>query len=168
MARHKDMLLLQKKLGHIVRFHYKTKNPKNAKITKDEDEFAFAMQHEAHLRSTCKCIMDLEATKHMIVHRMTFNTYKVIFQRNVRLGDKIVDKATRVRSIVVGVETRRKTNRIHITNVLHVPKRQANSLSVSKLLSKMLKVQLLINECIVRGANGDVVVKYKHERICSK
>ena len=106
------------------------------------------MQHDAHLRRVCKCIMDLESTNHMTLHRMTFNTYKVIFQRNIRLGDNIVAEATGIRSIVVGVETRGKTYRIHITNVLHISKRQANSLSVSKFLSKILKVQFHITNAL--------------------
>ena len=42
-------------------------------------------------------------------------------------------------------------------NVLHMPNLQANLLLVSKLLSNGLRMQFHINECIVGGANGDVI-----------
>ena len=45
-------------------------------------------------------------------------------------------EAIGIGSIVVGVLTRGKTNTIRITAVLHVPKLQANLLSVSKLCQK--------------------------------
>lgn len=48
--------------------------------------------------------------------------------------------------------------RIRITDVLHLPKLQANLLSVNKLLSHGMKVKFDVNECIVRGANDEVVV----------
>ena len=66
--------------------------------------------------------MDLEATKHMTLHRMVFNTYEVICPHNVSLGDDSMAKDTRMGSIVVGVEMKGKINRICITYVLHVPK----------------------------------------------
>lgn len=44
------------KPGHIARFCYKANNneKENAKIAKDDDEFAFATQHGAHSKSVCK------------------------------------------------------------------------------------------------------------------
>jgi hypothetical protein len=45
-----------------------------------------------------------------------------------------------------------------IRDMLHMPKLRANLLSVSKYLSNGLKMQVLMNEYIVGGANGDVVV----------
>ena len=56
---------------------------------------------------------------------------KQISSRNVRLGDNSMAEAIGMGSIVVVVETRGKTTRILITDVLHVPKLQANFLSVS-------------------------------------
>jgi hypothetical protein len=45
------------KPGHIARFCYKVENKEreNAKNAKAEDKLAFALQHEAHLKSVCKC-----------------------------------------------------------------------------------------------------------------
>ena len=39
-----------------------------------------------------------------------------------------------------------------------MPKLQANLLSVSKLLSNGLKMQFNLNECIVRGPDGEMIV----------
>ena len=89
--------------------------------------------------------MDLGATKHIILHRAAFDTYEVISPCNVCLGADSVAKAIGVGSIVVGVETRGKTTRICITDVLHVLKLQTNLLSMSKLLSNGLKVSLSQN-----------------------
>ena len=153
------------KPGHIARFCYKAKNKEkeSANNAKVEDEFAFATKLEAHSRSVCKWIMDSGATKHMTSHRTAFDTYEVISPRNVRLSDGSAAEAIGMGSIVVGVEMRGKATTIRITDVLHVPKLQANLLSVSKLLSKDLKVRFDVNECIVRGANGEVVAIARRE-----
>jgi hypothetical protein len=64
------------KPSHITRFLYKkNKERGNANITKDEDIFAFAMQHGTNMRSVCKWVMDLRDTKYMIPLRTTFDTY---------------------------------------------------------------------------------------------
>jgi hypothetical protein len=76
----------------------------------------------------------------------------VISPCNVRLSNGSVAEAIGTGSIVVGVETKGKATTIRITDVLHVPKLQANLLLVSKFLSKGLKVQFDVNECIVGGA----------------
>ena len=153
------------KPGHIARFCYKAKGKEkeSANNAKVEDEFAFATKLEAHSMSVCKWIMDSGATKHMTSHRTAFDTYEVICPRDVRLSDGSVAKAIGMGSIVVGVETRGKATTIRITDVLHVPKLQANLLSVSKLVSKGLKVRFHMNECIVGGANGDTVAIARRE-----
>jgi hypothetical protein len=53
---------------------------------------------------------------------------------------------------------KRRTNRIRIKDVLHVPKLHANLLSVSKILSSGCKVQFNMNECIVRAFDGEVIM----------
>ena len=45
--------------------------------------------------------MDSGATKHIILHRTTFDTYKLIILRNVYLGDDSVVEAIRMGSITV-------------------------------------------------------------------
>ena len=76
--------------------------------TKDEDKFAFAMQHGAHSRSVCKGIMDSRASMYMTLHRTAFDTYEAISPRNVRLDDDSVAEAIGMGSIIVGVEMRGK------------------------------------------------------------
>ena len=93
----------------------------------------------------------------MTLHRITFNIYEVIFHTNVCLNDDSMVKTIIMGSIVARVKTKGKTTRIRITDVLHVSKLQTNLLSMSIFLSKVLKVQFHINECIVGSANGDVV-----------
>lgn len=66
-------------------------------------------------------------------------------------------------SIVVGVGTTSKTTRVHITNVLHVLKLHTTLLLVSKFLSNGLKVYFHVSECIVGGANSDLVAITKCE-----
>ena len=91
------------KAGYIARFCYKTesKEKESANIAKVEDGFAFATKLKEHSRSVYKCIMDSDATKHMTLHRIVFDTYEVIFPRNVRLGDGRVAQAIGMGSIVV-------------------------------------------------------------------
>lgn len=71
---------------------------------------------------------------------MTFNTSEVVSSQNVWLGDDSMAEAIKMESIVIKLETKDKMNRIQITDVLHVPKLQANLLLESKFLSKGLKV----------------------------
>ena len=58
----------------------------------------------------------------------------------MRFGDDSMAEAIGMGSIVVGVETKGIKNRVPITDVLHVPKLQADLLLVSKLLWNGLKV----------------------------
>ena len=74
--------------------------------------------------------MDWRATKHMTSHRVIFDIYEVIYEHSMHLGDDSMVEAIEMESVVVGVETRGKT-RIHITNMLHMSKLQANLLSIS-------------------------------------
>ena len=66
--------------------------------------------------------MDSEATKHMILHRATFNTYKEISLHNVHLGDDSVAEVIEMGSNIVGVEMRDIMNRVWTRNVLYMPK----------------------------------------------
>ena len=78
----------------------------------------------------------------MALYKMTFDTYEVISSCNLHLNDDSMPEAIGMGSIVVGVKIRCKTTRSCITNVLLVPKLQANLFSVSKLLLKGLKVAI--------------------------
>jgi hypothetical protein len=60
--------------------------------------------------------MDSGARKHIILHRVVFDTYEVISPYNIRLGDDSMAEVIGMGSIVVGVETKCIRNRIHITS----------------------------------------------------
>jgi hypothetical protein len=57
-----------------------------------------------------KWIMNSRATKHMTLHEAAFNTYEVIFPRNMHVGDDSMAEAIGMGSIVVGIEKKRKKN----------------------------------------------------------
>ena len=84
----------------------------------------------------CKWIIDSRAIKHMTSHKVAFATYNVISPHNMHLDDDRVVEAIGIGSVVVRVETRGKIHRIRITDVIQLPKLQANLLN--KLLSKSL------------------------------
>ena len=83
--------------------HNKNKEKENADNANGENKFTFATQHGAHSRSACKWIMDSEATKHMTLHMMIFDTYEVISPCNMCLGDDSMAEAIGMGFIVVGV-----------------------------------------------------------------
>jgi transposase InsO family protein len=156
------------KVGHIARYCFKpkkwekdnanhTKEKENANHAKEDDEYAFATQDGPHSNSISKWIMDSGATKHMTPHRAAFDTYEVIAPRNVHLGDDSVVEAIGLGSIVVEVSVRGRSKRIRIKDALHVPKLQANLLSVSKLVTSGMKVQFNVEGCVLRAPNGDVL-----------
>jgi hypothetical protein len=76
----------------------------------------------------------------MTPHKAAFDTYNVISPLNVRLRGDNMAKVIGMGSIVMRIKTRGKMNTICITDVLHVPKLQANLLSMNKFLSNGLKV----------------------------
>jgi hypothetical protein len=91
------------KPDHIARFCHKAKNKKreNAKIVKDDADFAFTVQHTSHARSMSEWIMDSEATKQITSQRLAFETYEVFTSRSVHLGDDSILDAIGIGSIVV-------------------------------------------------------------------
>ena len=107
------MLLWQKNwTTYIVQFCYKIKNKekRNIKNTIEVDIFVFVTQYRMHSKNVCKWIMNSEATKHMTLHRVTFNTYEVISPHNVYLGNDNMAEAIGIGSIVAKVETKGKND----------------------------------------------------------
>ena len=106
-----------------------------------------------------KPIMDLEASNYITSCRMAFDTYEVIASHNIYiyLNDDNVMKTIGIDSIVIKVMVKDQIKIIRIKNIFLVLKLQANLLLVSKLLSTRLKIQFNLNECIVRGPDGEVI-----------
>lgn len=80
------------------------------------------------------------ATKHMTLHRATFDTYEIIAPHNVHLGDDSVVEVIGMESNVVEAIMRNDINRFCIKSALHVSKLQTNLLFVSKLVLNELKL----------------------------
>ena len=66
--------------------------------------------------------MDSGAAKHMTLHRVVFDTYEDNVPRNMRLGDDNIVETIGMGFIAMGVETRGKTTRNRIMDMLHVSK----------------------------------------------
>lgn len=92
------------------------------------------MRNEAHLRSVCKWIIDLETSIHMTSHRAAFATHEVIAPHNVHLDDNSLVKTIEIEFIFVKIIMECKINRIHIKYVLYEPKLHVNLLSVNKIV----------------------------------
>jgi hypothetical protein len=75
----------------------------HTKLTMNKEKILFAMQHNMHLRNVCKWTMDLRTPKWIILHRVAFNTFKVIIPHNMRLGDDSMAKAIGWRSTVTNL-----------------------------------------------------------------
>lgn len=96
----------------------------------------FVVQHGPHLRTW---IVDSKATNYMTFHRMAFDTYEIIAPGNAYLDNDIVLEVIRMCSIVIEALVWGKIKKIHIKDALNVPNLQDKMLSVSKLLSNMLR-----------------------------
>ena len=84
-----------------------------------------------------------------------------ISNRKVYLDDNGMVDAIGTGCIVV--QMKGSSRRIRIQDVLHVPKLHANLLSVSKLVSQELKVHFNNHGCVLRAANGEVIVTAPRE-----
>ena len=91
------------KLSYIAHFCYRAKNKEReqAKNVNNDDDYAFTMRFEAHSKSMCKWIMNLDATKHITSYKAAFNTYEIITPRNMHLDDNSIVQAIGMGSIVV-------------------------------------------------------------------
>lgn len=89
--------------------------------------------------------------------RAAFDTYEVVAPHNVYLDDDNIVEAIGMDIIIFEAIIKDKIKRMHIKSILHVPMLQANLLLGSKLLSNGLKLQFNLNECNVRGPNGNVI-----------
>lgn len=158
MTRHKDAFLLWQ-IGAYCTILLQDKKWRDGKCEKHEwrRRIQIAMQHNMHLRSVRKWIMDSSATKHITWNRATFDTYEVIFPCNVHIDNIHVAKAIGMGSIDVGIQRTCQIIRISNMNMLHVAQLQINLVLVSKLLSNGFKVHFHVDECIVGGTDIEVV-----------
>lgn len=149
------------KFGHIARYcpSCKKLEKEKANHARVDDDYAFVVSERAATSSLCKWILDSGATQHMTCHRQAFNFYESIAARKVFMGDDGMVEAVGVGSILMQVDVKGVPKPLTIKNVLHVPKLQANLLSVSKMVANGCTVQFNKDGGVVKASNGQVLAK---------
>src|SRR6476646_2983791 len=99
----------------------------------------------------------------MTPHRQAFDTYESISGRHVFLGDNGMVDAVCKGSMLVESHVKGQVMKIRIHDVLHMPKLNANLLSVSKLVSRGLKVHFNMMGCVVWARDGEMLALTRME-----
>lgn len=134
-----------------MQFCYKpNNNQENANNLKEDDNYAFAMQHETYQRPCISGSQFLEAMKYMVFQKVTFDTYKAFAPYNVYLNDDSIVEAIGMSFIIIEILVKDKTKRFLFNDALFISKLQENLLSVSKILPNRLIVKFNLNECILK------------------
>jgi hypothetical protein len=144
------------KLGHIAR-NCRIPRKVNANMARTSDEYAFVMRDGASNIPATRWIVDSGASQHMTPHKHFFDTYEAISARKVFMGDNGMVEAVGKGSILVETCVKGRQRSIRMHDVLHVPDMHANLLSVSKLISRGLKVHFNSLGCVVRANNGEML-----------
>ena len=144
------------KLGHLAR-NCRLKRKVNANIARSSDDFAFVVRDGASKTSTTRWIVDSGASNHMTPHKQFFDTYESISGRKVFMGDNGIVEVLGKGSILVETRVKGRARSIRMHDVLHVPDLHSNLLSVSKLISRGLKVHFNSLGCVVRASNGEML-----------
>src|SRR5450631_1333284 len=144
------------KLGHIAR-NCRMKRKVNANIVRTSDDFAFVVRDGVSKTSAIRWIVDSGASQHMTPHKHFFDTYEPVTGRKVFMGDNGMVEAVGKGSLLVETRVKGRVRSIRMHDVLHVPKMHSNLLSVSKLISKGLKVHFNSLGCVVRASNGEML-----------
>jgi len=152
------------KPGHIARNCWGAKDKgKDARAAVSRSDSVFMAADGAPTTHISKWIVDSGATQHMTPHRYAFDTYESISGRKVFMGDNGMVEAVGKGSIVVESNVEGHARRIVVQDVLHVPKLHANLLSVSKLVSRGLKVHFDTLGCAVRTREGEMLAANRME-----
>ena len=130
----------------------------NANIARSSDDFAFVVRDGASKTSATRWIVDSGASNHMTPHKIFFDTYEPILGRKVFVGDNGMVEAVSKRCILVETHVKGRAQSIGMHDMLLVPDLLTNLLSVSKLISKGLKMHFNSLGCVVRASNGEMLV----------
>lgn len=127
-----------------MHFCYKpnNNNQENANNLEEDDNYAFAMQHETYRRPCISGAQILEAMKYMVFQKVTFDTYKAFAPYNVYWNDDSIVEAIGMSFIMNEILVKDKTKRFLIDDALCISKLQENLLSVSKILPNRLIVKV--------------------------
>jgi hypothetical protein len=126
-------------------------------MARASDDFAFVMRDGASNTPATRWIVDSGASQHMTPHKHFFDTYEPISGRKMFMGDNGMVEAVGKGSILVETRVKGCSRNIRMHDVLHVPDLHSNLVSVSKLISRSLKVQFNSLGCVVRASNGEML-----------
>ena len=129
----------------------------NANIAKTSDNFAFVIRDGASNTTATRWIVDSGALQHMTLHKHFFDSYQLVLGRKMFMSDNGMVKDISKGSILVETRVKDRVRSITIHDVLHVPKMHSNLLSVSKLISRGLKVHFNSLGCMVRASNSEML-----------
>jgi len=151
---------------HFVKNYLKKKNDEKEKINQacEDHEQMFVVALSANDHTTYDWIVDSGATQHMTFEQEWFTTYKRISPRKVFMGDDTILEAIGKGNIKTTMQVGGELTHTTITQVLHVPKMKNNLISVSKLISKGLKVEFDKDGCKVNNARGVVVAQARRDK----
>lgn len=135
---------IYKKLGHFVKNCYKVKKGNKENINNACDNFggndyAFMASKGTSMAAMSKQIIDLDATKYMVLYQYSFDIYKSILETKVLLGNNNMLQAIRIGFIVGIFFVKDQIKRIKLKEVLHISKTK-KLLLVSTLISYGCKV----------------------------
>ena len=126
-------------------------------MARTSDDFAFVMRDGASNTPATRWIVDSWASQHMTPRKHFFDTYEPISGRKVFMGDNDMIEAVGKGSILMEIRVKGRARSIRMHDVFHVPDLHSNLVSVSKLISRGLKVQFNLLGCVVRVSNGEML-----------
>ncbi len=157
----KKFCFYYKKPEHFVRNCLKKKNDEKEKVNQayENQEQMFVVALSANNHTTYDWIIDSNITQHITFEWKWFTTYKSIVPWKMYMGDDTILEAIGKRNIKAIMQVKGRMLFTTITQVLHVPKMKNSLISISKLISKDLKVEFDNDGCKVNNVHGIIVAE---------
>ena len=100
---------------------------------------------------------DISDSNHTTPHMQIFDTNKPSSGRKMFMDDNGMVEAVGKGSVLVKTRVDGRARSIQIYDVLHIPNLHSNLLSVSKLITRALKVQFNLLGCVVKMNNREML-----------
>ncbi len=138
------------------------KEKANQACENQEQMFVAALSANEH--TAYDWIIDFGSTQHMTFEQERFTTHEFIIQGKVYMGDDTILEAIHKRSIKATMQIGGKMLFIGIIQIFHVPKMKNNFISISKLISKGLKMEFDKDGYKVNNVHGTIVANARREK----